>query len=200
MQNRISLRKVLFYHHITTLPEHNLAKDCLLAQKGKLPGIATEMFDILNSWNITNVESYTKWSFKRFMKMKIARKNTDELFEWSKGYKKINLDSYEVDLKIKDYLKTLSLKNARMIFRQNCRLIQTIRTNFKSDKRYLSEKYLCPDCRHLETPVTHVDEQDLLTSCEGNRDLRDGLDLRDLSQLAEYFRRVIDRRNQRYGG
>ena len=161
----------------------------------------TTCSEILKNWNIENVELYNKWSWKRLMKSKLAIKNAEDLFQWGVNYKKINLENYNKnDLKMKSYLKDLSLKNARVIFRRNCGMIQTVRTNFKNDKRYKSERYLCPDCRHLEPPVSHTDKQDLLTSCVGNRDLREGLELSDLSQLAEYFRRVIERRTQRYGG
>ena len=201
IQNRILYKKVMFYHHLATLPIDSLGSQCFQIQKRGLPGIVKEVSEILNNWNIKNVESYTKWSFKRLMKAKISIKNSEELFQWSEGYKKINLDCYNRhDLKIKEYMKTLNLKNARMIFRRNCGMIQTVRANFKNDKKFKSERYLCPDCRHLEPPVSHVDQQDLLTSCEGNRDLREGLELSDLSQLAEYFRRVIERRTERYGG
>ena len=72
--------------------------------------------------------------------------------------------------------------------------------NFKQNKKYKSEKYKCPDCMKLNPTQTHIDDQDTLTSCEGNKDLRSDLNLNDLSQLAEYLRRVIDRRIQRDDG
>ena len=191
----------MFYHHLATLPTESLGNECFQRQKRGLPGIVTEVHEILSKCDISNVESYTKWSWKGKMKAKIAMKNAENLFQWSEGYKKVNLECYNrCDLKIKEYMKTLNLKNARMIFRRNCGMIQTVRSIFKTDKKFKAEKYLCPDCRHLEPPVSHLDQQDLLTTCEGNRDLREGLQLSELSQLAEYFRRVIDRRNERYGG
>ena len=201
IQNQILLKKVFFYHHLATLPSHSLGSECYQAQKKGLPGIVTECLEIFKEWNITGVEAYSKWSWKRLMKSKLALKNAGDLFQWSQGYKKINIKCYERNnLKTKDYLKNLNLEKARVIFRKNCGMIKTVRSNFKNVKKYKAEKYLCPDCRHLEPPVSHVDKQDLLTHCEGNRDLREGLELSDLSQLAEYFRRVIERRTQRYGG
>ena len=201
IQNRILLKKVLFFHHLATLPTSSLGSECFQVQRRGLPGIVTECLELFKKWNIKNVESYSKWSWRRRMKSLLAKKNYEDILEWGREYKKINLESYDrQEFTMKEYLKTLNLKNARMIFRRNCGMIQTVRSNFKNDKRYKSEKYLCPDCRHLEIPVSHVDQQDLLTTCEGNRDLREGLELSNLSQLAEYFRRVIDRRTQRYGG
>ena len=193
---------MLFFHHLATLPECSLAKYIFIAQKknSKLRGIVQETIETLEQWEISNVEAYTKWQWKSLLKKKLSLKNFEDLCQLAKGYKKINIDNYGSQLKRQEYMKKLSLSVARIIFRRNCGMIQTIRSNFKNDKRYKSEKYLCPDCRHLVPPVSHVDQQDLITSCEGNRDLREGLELSDLKQLAEYFRLVIERRVQRYGG
>ena len=73
--------------------------------------------------------------------------------------------------------------------------------NFKSMKKYKSLKYICQDCIQMNPPVSHLDNQEILmTECLGNADLRSDLNLRDDTQLAEYLKRVIDRRIQRYGG
>ena len=52
----------------------------------------------------------------------------------------------------------------------------------------------------MNQPVYHLDEQETLTTCEGNKDLREGMDLTDDRQLAEYYRKVIQRRIQNFGG
>ena len=101
---------------------------------------------------------------------------------------------------MKDYLKELSLAKARLIFRRNCGFLGTIRMNFKQNKKYQTERYRCPDCTKLNPTQTHIDDQDNLTSCEGNKDLRSDLNLNDLSQLAEYFKQVIERQVQRDNG
>ena len=134
------------------------------------------------------------------IKKRISLKNAEDLFIWAQDYKKIKLENYDQNLKIKDYLKELSLAKARLIFRKNCRFLNTIRMNFKQNKKYKSEKYKCPNCMNLNPTQTYIDDQDTLTSCEGNKDLRSDLNLNDLSQLAEYLRRVIDRRIQRDDG
>ena len=97
-------------------------------------------------------------------------------------------------------MKELSLAKARLIFRRNCGFLSTIRTNFKQNKKYKKEKYRCPDCTKLNPTQTHIDDQDSLISCEGNKDLRSDLNLNDLGQLAEYFRMVTERRVQRDDG
>ena len=57
IQNRILPKKVLFYHHLATLPSHSLGSECYQAQKKGLPGIVTECLETFKSWKISNVES-----------------------------------------------------------------------------------------------------------------------------------------------
>ena len=101
---------------------------------------------------------------------------------------------------MQNYVKKLNLAKARLIFRKNCGFLKTFRMNFKNEKRYKNLGFECPDCMYLNPPVSHTDHQDFLTSCKGNEDLRTDLNLRDISQLAKYIRRVIERRIQRGDG
>ena len=78
---------------------------------------------------------------------------------------------------MQEYVKKLSLAKARLIFRKNCGFLNTVCMNFKNNKKYKSERYLCPDCTNLIPTITHIDSQDLLTKCEGNKDLRSDLNL-----------------------
>ena len=134
------------------------------------------------------------------MRKKVATKNKEDLFSMAKDYKKIDLSSYEGNLKIKDYFKKLSLDKSRLIFRRNCRILNCVCMNFKNKKKYRSERYSFPDFLNLNPTKTHLDDQDFLTTCEGNKDLRSDLDLSDLSQLAEYYRQIIARRIQLHEG
>ena len=79
-------------------------------------------------------------------------------------------------------------------------MLKTIRSNFKSDRRYKAEDYLCPDCLALDTPVSHQDTQEALATCQGNSDLRQGLELNNLKQEAEYYQSIIERRIKNFGG
>ena len=199
MENRILFRKIMFFHHLKTLPEESLAKEVTETQmKLNLPGLATEMAKTLKDWNISNVEMYTKNQFRNFMRKKVSQKNKEDLFSQSKNYKKIDLRNYEGEVKMKDYMRNLNLSSGRMIFRKNSFMIKTVMMNFKAEKRYKSLNYICQECLNLNPPVSHLDHQEaLLSNCQGNADLRVDLDLDDNNQLAEYLRRVIDRRTQR---
>ena len=104
-----------------------------------------------------NVELYNKWSWKRLVKSKLSIQNAEDLFHWGANYKKINLESYNKnELKMKSYLKDLSLKNARVIFRRNCGMIQTVRYNFKNDQRYKSVLIAATLSRLSATPTSRT--------------------------------------------
>ena len=112
----------------------------------------------------------------------------------------MKVENYK-EFKLKDYFKQLNLMRSRIIFRKNVSLIKTIRGNYKSDKRYKSEGLLCPDCLILDPPVSHHDSQEaLLELCQGNADLRQGVDLANLEEEADYYISVTTRRIQRFGG
>ena len=87
----------MFYHHLKTLPEESLAREVMEIQmKQKLPGLATETAKILNDWNISNVEMYTKKQFRTFMRKRLSQKNKEDLFSQGKNYKKIDLRNKEL--------------------------------------------------------------------------------------------------------
>ena len=44
---------------------------------------------------------------------------------------------------MQDYFKYLSVQETRMKFRIDCFLVPTIRENYKADKKYKVEKWLC---------------------------------------------------------
>ena len=137
VQNQILYKSLLFVHHVATLPEESLARDFFELQSSQniKDSVVVSCLDILKSWNITNLQSYTKPQFKRFIKKKISIKNSEELFSWAENYKKIQLSNYEKDLKMQNYVKKLNLAKARLIFRKNCGFLKTFRMNFKNEKK-----------------------------------------------------------------
>ena len=132
------------------------------------------------------------------------------------------------EYKMKPYFNAMKLSDIRMNFRMKYSMIQTIRLNFKGNKRYKSEGYRCPDCHALpeaesisatpqsvpsvpgkgpdnSPPVTPslevLDSQEhVRSSCLGNKDLRDGRDLNQTVELLAFFSDVRKRRTERYGG
>ena len=104
------------------------------------------------------------------------------------------------EIKIQGYLRDLNLVDSRTIFRRNSFTLKTIRLNYKGNKKYKSEGYLCVNCLSLTPPVTHPDHQDALLSCPGNLDLQRGKNMKDLRLEAQFYREVAQRRIQEFGG
>ena len=202
VQNQKLLRKMLFIHRVATLPNDSLASECYEEMlKHSLPGIVSNCVSHMNQWGITNIRQYSKWSWKKLMKEKIKLKNFQDLLKQSERYKKIDTELYRTKApEMKSYLKTLNLEDARILFRKNSFMLKTVRYNFKSDKHYKAEGYLCPDCLALDPPVSHPDNQEELLTCQGNLDLRLNRDMSDQKHEARYYRELIERRIQNHGG
>ena len=144
---------------------------------------------------------YSKHEYKKLIKRKMKSKNLLDLVQRAKNLKKVKLENYEhCEFRIQEYFETLDLQSARTIFRRNSYMLKTIRSNYKSDRKYKAEGYLCPDCLVLDPPVSHVDTQKALLTCKGNDDLRQGLDLGQLKQEATFYQSVATRRIHKFGG
>ena len=90
ISNEILKRKMLFYHHISTLPQGTLSRDFHDVQKEHGLGLVAKCQQLLQEWNLNNIEVYSKVQFTKILKKLIYHRNLDELLEWMKGYKKIN--------------------------------------------------------------------------------------------------------------
>ena len=110
-----------------------------------------------------------------------------------------------------------------MAFKIQNYVIPTIRLNFKSDKKYKAEGWLCPDCRvtegagvetvtariayseatvnsgNVRQPGGYLDSQEhVLKYCTKNEELRKGKDLESLEDCVTIFRQVISRRTNKH--
>ena len=89
----------------------------------------------------------------------------------------------------KEYLKTMSMSNARLNFRIRTKMVQTIAFNFSSDPQFVNRLWRCVHCERMDS-MSHV------LNCEGYRYLREGKDLSNDLDLVNYFRDVILLRDQ----
>ena len=91
--NEILYRKMLFLHHLATLPESSLANEVYKIQsQQKLSNcMVSECLDVLSEWNIkeNNIIHYSKKDWRELMKEKIYHRNRLQLLEKIKGYKKL---------------------------------------------------------------------------------------------------------------
>ena len=109
-----------------------------------------------------------------------------EMVKYSKvGY----LGSSDEKLSIKDYVRNMSLRNARMMFRIRSSMAD-VKMNKKSDKKYASELWKCDLCGNL-------DSQSHVLWCPAFSSLREGRSLDNDSDLVTYFHQVMKIRNEK---
>lgn len=78
MKYRILMKKLLFLHHISSLPDSCLAKENYIIQKElHLPGLVKECEAFLIENGIYNIEQYTKIQWKKVVKQIILKLNKD---------------------------------------------------------------------------------------------------------------------------
>ena len=162
--NQILLSQLLFLHHIASLPTASLANEVYESMKEKnFPGILRICQPYLTEWNMTDITSYTMWSWKRKIKKMVEEKNWNDLIRWSEKYSKIKPEEVKKKkVSPSTYMKTLNLTESRVLFRRSSSILHTVRMNWKNDKRFREEGYDCIDCLSIEPPVRHPDHQDIL--------------------------------------
>ena len=120
----------------------------------------------------------------------IVSKNKEDPLTLMKPYKKINIDELKnEDFELKTYMKSFPVNQALVKFRLRGRVLHTIKTHFKSDKRFTSELWTWEGCSSsLDTPHHN------LRQCASYEDLRQDLDLENEKDVIIFFQRVLQRR------
>ena len=119
MKYRILKKKLLFIHHVATLPTDALAREVYDTQrKLNLPGIYKDCEAFLIKAGVTALEAFTSPQWKKFVKMTIAKMNRDELVKQMRSYKKINqTDFTKRQQQVQPYMKNLKVSEARLRFK-----------------------------------------------------------------------------------
>ena len=85
--NQILMSQLLFLHHIATLPITSLARETYEEmKKHNFPGLVKNLEMYLRDWKLEEVESFSKWSWKKEVKKRITEKNWRDLIQWSEKY------------------------------------------------------------------------------------------------------------------
>ena len=108
-ENYIILRKLLFLHHLATLPDQSLAKEVYLLQKEEkdLPGLVRECEGYLSELGMnSDPSSFTKRQWKLTIRDRINRKNKEEILQQVRSYKKLDFSKVsKEEYKVKKYRK-----------------------------------------------------------------------------------------------
>ena len=195
MKYRILKNKLLFLHHVATLPENTLAREIFETQKKlHLPGLLKECHDFMIKSEIMNFQMYSKQQWKTCVKNSIRREIETDLREKMNTYKKLQVgDFVSENFAAKDYLRLLNLADVRWKFKLRSSMTPTIKMNFKTDKKFAAQLWKCEGCAKL-SQSGNLDTQQHVLWCEGYADLRVDMDLDNDQHLVAYFRSVISRR------
>ena len=123
MHHRILKAKLLFLHHLTTLPADTLAREIYEVQKElQLPGLIKECECFLVNNGITRIDVLSQ----------------------SVPSKKLNYQQLKNEsCKRKAYLSKLTLSEARLRFKLKYGITPTIMMNFPSDQGFANQLWMC---------------------------------------------------------
>ena len=122
---------------------------------------------------------------KRTIKDKSEKLIKANMTEYSK-LKNLNTD--DENLKIKDYIRKMTLRNARTKFRIRSQMLD-VKMNKKSDRSNADNLWRCDFCRSL-------DSQSHIMWCPAFVSLREGKNLHDDDDLISYVQQVMKIRSQ----
>ena len=87
-------------------------------------------------------------------------------------------------VKRNEYIKEENIPNARTLFKYRCDMFDA-KMNFKSNKEYIKENYMCDSCESAQEDNLHV------LHCESYKDLRKEKDLNNNKDLCIYLQKVL---------
>ena len=93
-------------------------------------------------------------------------------------------DLVNEEFETRDYIKSLSLYEARTLFKYRCSMTQYVKMNFKNDKDYANNLWKCEKCSYMDTNSN-------LLWCDHYRDLRHNKDLSNNKDLCKYLHEIL---------
>ena len=137
------------------------------------------------------------------------------------GYKKIYSEKCASEKYVmKSYFKTMTVADSRMAFKIENFVVPTIRLNFKSDKKFKAEGWLCPDCREPDETTSYKDriayseakvtssqvrqpggfldsQIHVIFHCTANVEIRNGKSMENIHDQITLMKQVVSRRNKK---
>ena len=103
-----------------------------------------------------------------------------------KTYKKFDyFERKEENFEIKEYFKTMKLKDCRTMFSLQSKMTKTVKSHFFGDKKFASELWSCDSCNKIDN-ILHI------KICPSYSHLRDNRDMNNDFHLVEYFNQVLE--------
>ena len=116
MKLRILQKKLLFLHHVVTLPDDSLAREVFQVQEElNLPGLLQDCQEFLIERGINKLSNYSKIQWNTFVKAEISKLNKANILKKMMGYKKICHETLlNEPYQLQPYLRTLNIADARL--------------------------------------------------------------------------------------
>ena len=131
----------------------------------------------------------SKESWKRKVKCAIRLKSEERIKKEMIGYSKLKeIGASKEGLEVKDYIKKMSLRDSRTMFRIRSSMIN-VKMNRKSDKKFANDLWKCDYCKSL-------DSQSHILWCPAFSSLREGKSLDCDRDLVKYFQEVMRIRDE----
>ena len=133
-----------------------------------------------------------KMQWKRLLEQRITQLNRDEILEKIKDYKKLDFWKLKDEpFRMKSYLKTMNLSDARIMFGIQTKMTKTIKSHFYNDKKYSSELWQCSSkCAKIST-IEHTKVCSQYSILRLNRDI-----INSDKDLVDFFKDVIKIRDE----
>ena len=178
--------------HLRSLDKDTLANQIYEEQKNnKWPGLYEETRSICEELQIEdcNLTRLSKQSYKEIALAACHRKNEETLRLIATEGKCSRISGEEYGRKA--YMRNQSIENTREWFRTRYGL-QPFAGNFSHNRRYAKSDWLCR-CKSVREEESHITSG----SCEVYGDLKAQFgDLEEDKNLVEFFRAVLDRRDE----
>ena len=198
MEERVIQGKLNFIHHLVSLRDvkesESLAGDIFDMQaKYSFPGLVTECREYIKTYKLPNIIdsklNLSKFQWKNCIKAGMTENSEKSIKkEFSKYSKLINKNLEEESLQIKEYVKSMKLRDVRMLFRLRSGMVNA-KMNRKNDKKYSMDLWRCDDCRSM-------DSQSHIIWCPAYAELREGKDLKCDQDLVKYYQQVMKIREE----
>ena len=193
MKYRIMQRKLEIFNCIIHKEDSTLSKQILMTQHdNNYPGLVLECREFIRILNIPDPmkDTISKKVWKKVVKKAVFDENEMELKEDIKRYKKlVDSELGREQFGRRPYIKELNITKSRNIFKYRSSMTQHVKMNQKSNKEYSRTLWKCNQCGRQDTN-SH------LLWCFGFSNEREGADLNNDSELAEYLQKVFMRRNE----
>ena len=194
MKFRIMQKKLMFANLVVNQKETSLAHQIAKIQDElKLPGLISECKQFITDLTLPNIfeEKIKKNVWKNMVKRAILRENERELKEDMKKFRKLKESEHTNEkFGIKNYIYELKTKEARALFKHRCKMTRYIKMNYKNEPKYSRSLWKCENC-------ANIDSESHILWCKEYTELREGKNLKDNKDLAEYLQKVITLREKK---